>query len=1198
VTIFAALSLGAHGRTEQQSAPAAADADWLARARQHISELEYRASRNAQGLQAPNRAHGLRTYFSGSGIQVQTRDAASRDLAQLKLHGVGREGGLAPVPEGIVSGRGARVEIRRPGLLEWYENSPQGLEQGFTLLRRPEGEGALVLELDVGAASASLRGGQVWLTAPTGRRLAYGKLAVTDAGGRALSARLELASAGRVRILVKDAEAAYPVVIDPLLTSTFDSELEPDRSGAELGYSVAGAGDVNGDGYDDLIVGAIYYDGGEDKEGAAFVFLGSASGIPSGDPAVAATRIESDQVDAQLGRSVAGAGDVNGDGYDDVIVGAWVYDAGEVNEGAAFVFLGSATGIASGSSATAAAQLESDLAGAHFGRSVAGAGDVNGDGYDDVIVAGEAVETAIFHGSAAGIADGTPATAATRLALDWASVAGAGDVNGDGYDDVIVGDPNDEIGERAAFVFLGSPTGVADGDASTAATRLDANQPGSRFGWSVAGAGDVNGDGYADVVVGAPRYIEGSTRGAVFLFHGGAAGIPDGDPSTAASHLQSDQASWDGFGWSVAGAGDVNGDGYDDVIVGDPEYSASEDWGDGVAFVFLGGSAGVADGGPASAVARLDSIDWWDGYGGMGFSVAGAGDVNGDGYDDVVAGHPYYAVDNVWGVALVSLGGPKLGLTILESFRSWAGLGWSVASAGDVNGDGYDDVIVGAPSYNARGAAFLFLGAASGIPKSNLAGAATRLESNQAGARFGWSVAGAGDVNGDGYDDVIVGAPYYDTAEGDAGAAFVFHGSATGIDDGGPATAATVLEGDQGFGWLGYDVAGAGDVNGDGYDDVIVGAPYYNTAEMYAGAAFVFHGSASGIPSGDASSAAARLEADWEDSFYGESVAGAGDVNGDGYDDVIVGSVWGCFVFHGSASGISSGGSASADTQLSGESEWWQIEFDVAGAGDVNGDGYDDVIVNGREDAPLSSYVTRVAFVFHGSATGIASGGPASAAARLDVSEPAERVLMSLAGAGDVNGDGFDDVIVGYRSGDYDELIAGGAFVFPGGASGVADTGLALPMPIGQEWAFGASVAGAGDVNGDGLDDMIVGGPEFGTPGLPKEGAALVFLGEADADADGVGDATDNCVHVRNPSQTDADGDSFGNACDGDFDQDGYAGIPDFTTLVRCWGSAIPASGGPPADPTCAESDMDADGSVETDDFELFLQEYGTPPGS
>ena len=120
---------------------------------------------------------------------------------------------------------------------------------------------------------------------------------------------------------------------------------------------------MNGDGYADVIVGAHYYDAGQSNEGAAFVFLGSASGIADGSPATAAAQLESDQaVSPYLGLSVSGAGDVNGDGYADVIVGAHYYDAGQSNEGAAFVFLGSASGIADGSPATAAAQLESDQA--------------------------------------------------------------------------------------------------------------------------------------------------------------------------------------------------------------------------------------------------------------------------------------------------------------------------------------------------------------------------------------------------------------------------------------------------------------------------------------------------------------------------------------------------------------------------------------------------------------------------------------------------------------------------------------------------------------------------------------------------------------------------------------------------------------------------------------------------------------------
>jgi hypothetical protein len=139
--------------------------------------------------------------------------------------------------------------------------------------------------------------------------------------------------------VLADVGAIYPVTIDPLLTATADAQLESNQADARLGLSVSGAGDVNGDGYDDVIVGDPFYDGGQTQEGAAFVFLGSASGIADGNPATAAVQLESNQAGARLGFSVSGAGDVNGDGFDDVIVGASRYDAGEEDEGAAFVYL-------------------------------------------------------------------------------------------------------------------------------------------------------------------------------------------------------------------------------------------------------------------------------------------------------------------------------------------------------------------------------------------------------------------------------------------------------------------------------------------------------------------------------------------------------------------------------------------------------------------------------------------------------------------------------------------------------------------------------------------------------------------------------------------------------------------------------------------------------------------------------------------
>jgi hypothetical protein len=1117
---------------------------WAASMARHVAEREYRASANDAGLQAPNRRHNLRTYFGPTGIRVHDRTAPGEPrLLDLALVELGRGERLRAVPPGRVASDGARVEIRRPGLVEWYLNSPEGLEQGFTLERPPAGEGPLVLVLALSGARAELAGSKLRLETHSGRRLAFGDLAAQDADGAGVAARFERSAEDRIALVVDDRGARYPLTIDPLLTATADTLLESDQAFAFFGTSVAGVGDVNGDGYADVVVGAEEYDNGTFNEGAAFLFLGSASGIADATPATADAQFESNQSGGLLGTSVGGAGDVNGDGYDDVIVGAQEYDAGQTDEGIALLFLGSASGIAGGGPADADAQLESDQAGAFFGGGVASAGDVNGDGYDDVIVGAEQWNgpsfdegaAFVFLGSASGVPNSNPSSSGVSKlesdqtgALLGGSVAGAGDVNGDGYADVIVGAEtydNGQTDEGAAWVFLGSASGiVAIGNPSNDDAQLEGEQASAFFAGSVAGAGDVNGDGYADVIVGAESYDAGTfNEGAAFVFYGSSSGITSGNPaSMGVTQLESDQSSAL-FGGQVAGAGDVNGDGYADVIVGASQYDAPT-FNEGAAFVYLGGAAGIPDGNPTAAYAQLES----DQSGAtLGTSVAGAGDVNGDGYADVISGADAY--DNVEtdeGAAFVYLGGasgiasgnpasgspPGAAVAQLESDQASAALGASVAGAGDVNGDGYADVIVGAADFDAgesgEGAAFVFLGGSSGIADASPGTASAQLQSDQAGAGLGASVAGAGDVNADGYADVIVGAPAYDSGESDEGAAFVFLGGASGVASATVASASAQLESDQAGAGLGGSVAGAGDLNADGYADVIVGAVAYDAGQADEGAAFVFLGGPSGVASATAATASAQLESDQAGAALGASVAGAGDVNGDGYADAIVGAPaydagqtdeGAAFVFLG---GIADGSPATASAQLESDQASAALGASVAGAGDVNGDGYADVIV-GAEAYDNAQADEGAAFVFLGGASGIGSGTPASVGvAQLESDQASAGLGGSVAGAGDVNADAYADVIVGAAAYDNGQSDEGAAFVFLGGASGIADAtaaGAATQLESDQaSAALGTSVAGAGDVNGDGHADVIVGAATYDN-GQSDEGAAFVFAGNGGA---------------------------------------------------------------------------------------------------
>ena len=300
--------------TAEISLPDDVSQDWWSSVQRGLAEAEYRVSENGQGLQAPNRAHNLRTYFDSTGIRVYDRTAAagSPELFGLSLVGIGRGDALVPVSAGKVNHAGTRVEMRHDRIVEWYENSAKGLEHGFSLGTRPEGEGPLALELAVEGARATVDGEAVVFATGAGRRLRYSGLIVEDAAGRIVASRLEVPGPERVRLVVDDAGAKYPLLIDPLITGLPDATLESndvwDQSfdSAMFGASVASAGDVNGDGLDDVVIGAHGWDNGLFDEGAAFVFLGSANGMVGTDPTTANAFLLSDEAAVEFGWSVSG----------------------------------------------------------------------------------------------------------------------------------------------------------------------------------------------------------------------------------------------------------------------------------------------------------------------------------------------------------------------------------------------------------------------------------------------------------------------------------------------------------------------------------------------------------------------------------------------------------------------------------------------------------------------------------------------------------------------------------------------------------------------------------------------------------------------------------------------------------------------------------------------------------------------------
>jgi hypothetical protein len=352
----------------------------------------------------------------------------------------------------------------------------------------------------------------------------------------------------------------------------------------------------------------------------------------------------------------------------------------------------------------------------------------------------------------------------------------------------------------------------------------------------VGTAGDVNGDGYDDVIVGAPFWTNPQTyEGAAFVYGGSSTGL-----SETAAPLWSKASNQTGarFGTSVGTAGDVNGDGYADVVVGAPFWqSGGEER--GAVWLYYG-----SPGGPHSAPDWYTPGDQEEAQ--YGHAVGTAGDVNGDGYSDVIVGSPYWEDDvpypsegRAW-VYLGSRGGLKHELHWwAEGNNFTARMGHAVGTAGDVNGDGHSDVIVGAPGYGddgltQEGKVWVFHGSAGGLERSS----SWRREGGQNGAHYGWSVGTAGDVNGDGYADAIIGIELWNEGESNEGGASLYHGSYGGLG----ASRAWHGQGDQASAHYGAAVGTAGDVNGDGYADVIVGAPQYNAPDPDEGQALLYYG--------------------------------------------------------------------------------------------------------------------------------------------------------------------------------------------------------------------------------------------------------------------------------------------------------------------------------------------------------------------
>lgn len=488
-------------------------------------------------------------------------------------------------------------------------------------------------------------------------------------------------------------------------------------------------------------------------------------------------------------------------------------------------------------------------------------------------------------------------------------------------------------------------------------------------------------------------------------------------------------------------------------------------------------------------------------------------------------------------VSLDSIDGPE-GFPLVGKARGDLA-GRSSASVGDINGDGLDDFAIGASAADpdgkqSAGTVYVIFGRTDQPADiqlgTMLAGDGFRLVGARTGDLVGDSVSGAGDVNNDGFDDLLVGAPGSDLDDVEqVGAAYIVYGAATlspvlytnQLDGTNGVRLNGVMEGDR----TGASVSGAGDLNRDGYDDVIVGAPEAQAGgKAAAGVAYVVFGRPSlpavlNLATLNGSNGL-RLSGNEADAQTGNAVAAAGDFNRDGYYDVAV-SAWkssrgakaeagAAYVIFGrpafAANLVLNKLNAADGIKIIGVEQGDRAGRALAGAGDANGDNFDDLLLG----APFADGWTGHAYVVYGSANPPATidlgNLNGSNGYRIVGSSANDQTGFSVSFLRDIDGNGLDDLLVGADSaGEGSRRFAGEAYAILSTGSAAASVNVSnLPATDGVRYfgAVGGDQAGqqvsmAGDINGDGYDDFLISAPRSGHGEAESVGHTYLIYGGA-----------------------------------------------------------------------------------------------------
>ncbi|HRE40236.1 MAG TPA: FG-GAP-like repeat-containing protein [Ignavibacteria bacterium] len=690
---------------------------------------------------------------------------------------------------------------------------------------------------------------------------------------------------------------AYLYFGGSVLNNTPDVIFTGEATGDNFGFSLSSAGDVNGDGYADVIIGANLNDATFINAGRVYLYYGG-----PGMNNVADLVFSGFNADDEFGFSISSTGDYNGDGFNDIIIGSPMNDDAGNNAGAAYVYYEGST-----MNNEADRVIYSGTDDDRLGSAVSDAGDFNGDGYGDFIVG---IPRADNNMSNSGIAllylgGSNPSlySAATFYGTQTNSFFGsflknAGDFNGDGYSDVIISSLNYFASTGRSIIYFGSEIVNNTADVIANGSFYD-----EYLGKGLAGTVDLDGDGNSEILIGANGFND--FTGRVYIYKQKMTGNDLSDETFFGQQSNSY------FGTEVSVEGDINGDGYNDIVVSAPGYSSNK----GRVYVFYGGS--LLDNNPD----KIFEGENFDDY--FGHCVSSAGDINNDGFDDIMIGARGF--DNFRGKVYVYLGQQNMD-TVAD--RTYIGtntgdeFGYKI-TMGRVNTDFNSDYIITAPKRSSGlGVAYYYFGSTSinSLPTVLMTGEISN-------SYFGISADIIGDVNGDLFGDILIGAHSIDSGKGKA---YLYYGNNNFLPN-----SQILFKGSNNTDYFGFSVSKAGDVNKDGFMDFIIGSPGANSG---MGKALLYHGgpNMTGTP-------ILTFNGTNQNENFGFIVKGGGDLNNDGFSDIGICSPYyiyglGKINFYFGSHNMDN----ISDLYLIGTENDGDLGLSLSMAGDVNGDNMDD----------------------------------------------------------------------------------------------------------------------------------------------------------------------------------------------------------------------------------------------------------------